>query len=318
MMLWSYHSAILWTCVLQGEQPLLQSLWKSSSRTGLVATSSWTWHWAGGTVGPGRSRFAKHKGIWVSLDAGGSSVKFQKYFAVSKQLIHCLPFWNCCQAALCLHGLVPNCCWRSGRGSPKGSCSSSRSAASATTRALGPVLGGEKAGAAVCSAPSDRPLGFPCTQQLLLEAQTSLHGDSSSEIRISLQETFPVSAEKKKNNSPHCLQTQGCIKGSSDISEKGGRLCTGCRWGGIEFFCIRMSMERVVQNYFYPLLCLFFFPSWLIKGFLSLSEELLPISDDKLSSPVSARWCTLCWLFIIIFHGSSCWLPLPSLCFCLW
>lgn len=60
--------------------------------------------------GPGRSRFAKHKGIWVSLDAGGSSVKFQKYFAVSKQLIHCLPFWNCCQAALCLHGLVPNCC----------------------------------------------------------------------------------------------------------------------------------------------------------------------------------------------------------------
>lgn len=124
--------------------------------------------------------------------------------------------------------------------------------------------------------------------------------------------------KKKKNNSPHCLQTQGCIKGSSDISEQGGRLCTGCRWGGIEFFCIRMSMERVVQNYFYPLLCLFFSPSWLIKGFLSLSEELLPISDDKLSSPVSARWCTLCWLFIIIFHGSSCWLPLPSLCFCLW
>lgn len=50
----------------------------------------------------------------------------------------------------------------------------------------------------MCSAPSDRPSGFPCTQQLLLEAQTSLHGDSSSEIRISLQETFPVSAEKKK------------------------------------------------------------------------------------------------------------------------
>lgn len=55
----------------------------------------------------------------------------------------------------------------------------------------------------MCSAPSDRPSGFPCTQQLLLEAQTSLHGDSSSEIRISLQETFPVSAEKKKKTTVH-------------------------------------------------------------------------------------------------------------------
>lgn len=50
------------------------------------------------------------------LSVGGSSAEFQKCFAIRKHLIHCLCFWKCYQAPICLHGLVPNCCWRSGRG----------------------------------------------------------------------------------------------------------------------------------------------------------------------------------------------------------
>lgn len=61
---------------------------------------------------------------------------------------------------------------------------------------------------------------------------------------------------------------------------------------------ILISTEHLnLLNYFCSLLHLFFsllIFSWLITGFLDLSEELFPIFNDKLLSPVSATWCTLC------------------------
>lgn len=98
------------------------------------------------------------KGTRVPSDVEGSLVEFQKYFAVSKRLIHCLCSWKCCQASLCLHGLVPNCHWRAGRGSPEGCySSSSRRVATDTKTCPGPLFGVRNQGAPVCSMLWEQP-----------------------------------------------------------------------------------------------------------------------------------------------------------------
>lgn len=129
---------------------------------------------------------------------------------------------------------------------------------------------------------------------------------------------------------PNCRWRSGrgrdCIKSSSDILDQCARLCTRQRWRTANFWTAYHDEYRA--RCFAKLFLLTASPMvfcWcfieLSKGFLDLSEELLPISDDKLLSPVNATWGIVCWpalLFITVFYGSSCWLPLPSLYLCLW
>lgn len=113
----------------------------------------------------------------------------------------------------------------------------------------------------------------------------------------------------------HCWRSgrgRDPIKISSDISDQSGRLCTRQRWRTANFWSAHLDKYRalcfvklfllIASSIFF--LCWFF--SWLITGFLDLSE-LFPIFkiNYSLLSVQHGAHSAVALLFIPIFHGST-------------